>query len=247
MKSFYKGKKVLITGNTGFKGVWLTNVLINFQAEIFGYALRPLTNPSLYDLLSMETKVSQIFGDIRDFELLKNTFKVIQPEIVFHLAAQPLVGYSYQNPRETYDVNVMGTVNVMECIKQSQSVKSVVVITTDKVYQDNEWIYPYRETDILNGFDPYSNSKSCAELVVGSYNNSFIYRKNIPVSTVRSGNVIGGGDFSDARIVPDFLRAFINMESLLIKNPSSVRPYQHVLEPLVAYLLLAKKQYYDFS
>ncbi|KAF0226223.1 MAG: rfbG [Erysipelotrichaceae bacterium] len=247
MKSFYKGKKIFITGHTGFKGSWLTKILIEFGAEVTGYSLEPLSQPALFNMLDFGQSLHNNIGDIRDYDHLSSIFNETQPEIVFHLAAQPIVRESFRDPRTTYDVNVMGTVNILECIRNSNCVKSFVNITTDKVYKNNEWIYGYRENDVLDGFDPYSNSKSCSELVTGSFVRSFLNERKIAVSTVRSGNVIGGGDFATDRIIPDCVRAILSGDSLKIRNPYSTRPYQHVLEPLYVYLTVAMQQYDDFS
>ena len=243
--NFYKDKRVLITGHTGFKGSWLCKILINAGAKITGYSLDTPTNPSLYELANIEDKITNIIGDIRNLNDLQNAFEQSKPEIVFHLAAQPLVIESYHNPVYTYETNVIGTVNILECIRKSDTVKSFVNITTDKVYQNNEWEWGYRETDILNGFDPYSNSKSCSELVTDSYKKSFFSDNRVKISTVRAGNVIGGGDFAENRIIPDCIKAAIKGENIQVRNPKSIRPYQHVLEPLFAYLLIAEKQYKD--
>ena len=241
--SFYKGKKILITGHTGFKGAWLCQMLLNAGAEVTGYALQPNTNPSLYELIHLEERMNSVIGDIRDFETLEKVFDRVEPEIVFHLAAQPIVRESYKNPRYTYETNIMGTVNILECIRQSNCVKSFVNVTTDKVYRNNERGSGFIESDELNGYDPYSNSKSCSELVTYSYVNSFLKEKNIAVSTARAGNVVGGGDFAINRIIPDCVRAALNQEKIIVRNPYSIRPYQHVLEALGAYLLIAQKQY----
>lgn len=240
---FYKNKKVLITGHTGFKGAWMCQVLKEFGADITGYALKPPTNPSLFSLCKMEQDIRSIEGDIRDLEHLRQVFERVQPEIVIHMAAQPIVRESYKNPVYTYDVNVMGTVNVMECVRLTDSVKSVVNVTTDKVYKNKEWEWGYRENEELNGFDPYSNSKSCSELVTESYKNSFFADGRTAISTARAGNVVGGGDFAADRIIPDCFRAIENSCDIIIRNPNSTRPYQHVLEPIFAYLLIAEKQY----
>jgi len=247
MKDFYKGKKVFITGHTGFKGSWLTKILTGFKAEVTGYSLEAPTQPNCFGLLNYGSKLHHTIGDIRDYKSLFKAFEEAQPEIVFHLAAQPIVRESYKDPQYTYEVNVMGTVNILECIRNTSCVKSVVIITTDKVYKNNEWIYGYRETDILDGFDPYSNSKSCAELVTASYTRSFLKEQGISVSTVRAGNVIGGGDFAFDRIIPDCYRAIENKTTLKIRNPYSTRPYQHVLEPLFVYLMIAQVQSKDPS
>lgn len=247
--SFYKDKRVLVTGHTGFKGTWLCKILINCGANVFGYALEPSTNPALFKMLRLEEKMFSIIGDIRDYENLKRVFDEVQPEVVLHLAAQPLVLESYKNPRETYETNVMGTVNILECVRNSKSVKSFLNVTTDKVYLNKEWQWGYRENEELKGFDPYSNSKSCSELVTYSYVKSFFEDKEenmkVSISTARAGNVIGGGDFASNRIVPDCVKAAIKGEKIVVRNPYSIRPYQHVLEPLYAYLMIAKGQYED--
>ena len=242
---FYKGKKVLVTGHTGFKGTWLCQMLLECGAEVFGYSLEPNTKPNLFDLCDMNSRVNSRIGDIRDYENLSKYFAMIDPEIVFHLAAQPIVRDSYKDPVYTYETNVMGTVNLLEAIRHTPSVKSVVNITTDKVYKNNEWCWGYREDEPLDGFDPYSNSKSCSELVTHSYINSFYSDKEIAISTARAGNVLGGGDFSNDRIIPDSVRAALNKETIQVRNPNSIRPYQHVLEPLHVYLTIAYRQYND--
>lgn len=246
--TFYKNKKVLITGHTGFKGSWLCKCLIDAGALVTGYALEPPTEPSLFKMCELETEMHSIIGDIRDLKHLQQTFENIQPEIVIHMAAQPLVRKSYEEPVHTYEVNVMGTVNVLECIRHSISVKSFLNVTTDKVYLNKEWQWGYRENEELNGYDPYSNSKSCSELITDSYKNCFFSDKGssikrVAISTARAGNVIGGGDFSADRIIPDCLRAFQQGKALEVRNPYSMRPYQHVLEPVIAYLLIAMEQY----
>ena len=243
MKDFYKNKKVLITGHTGFKGSWLSQILINWGANIAGYSLNPPTNPNLFNLLDLESNMNSIIGDIRDLDKLKEVFNEFKPEIVIHMAAQPLVRESYENPVYTFETNVMGTVNICECVRQSDSVKSFLNVTTDKVYENVEKQEGYKEDEKLDGFDPYSNSKSCSELVTHSYINSFLNELNIPTSTARAGNVIGGGDFAKDRIIPDCFRACENHENIIIRNPYSIRPYQHVLEPLAMYLTIAKEQY----
>jgi len=243
--SFFKNKKVLVTGHTGFKGSWLCKLLVIAGAEVTGYALQPPTNPSLFELCHLAQQIHSIEGDIRDLVHLKTVFNEAQPEIVIHLAAQPIVRESYKNPVYTYETNVMGTVNVLECIRLTSCVKSFVNVTTDKVYLNKEWIWGYRESEELNGYDPYSNSKSCSELVTSSYINSFFQDMNIAVSTVRAGNVIGGGDFALDRIIPDCIRAAKKKENIIVRNPFSIRPYQHVLEPIVAYLMIANEQYND--
>ncbi|MFI3254584.1 MAG: CDP-glucose 4,6-dehydratase [Eubacteriales bacterium] len=243
--SFYKGKTVFVTGHTGFKGSWLCSLLLELGAKVIGYALEPNTTPNLFTLLKLEEKITHIQGDIRDYENIHHAISTYQPEIVLHLAAQPLVRESYENPVYTYETNVMGTVNLCEAIRNTTSVKSFLNVTTDKVYENKEWHWGYRENEPLNGFDPYSNSKSCSELVTSSYINSFFKEKNIPVSTARAGNVIGGGDFSADRIIPDCVRAMEEKKDICIRNPHSTRPYQHVLEPICAYLMIAQEQYLD--
>lgn len=245
--SVYKDKNVLVTGHTGFKGTWLCKILVNAEANVIGYSLNPPTNPNLFEISEVEDKLTSIVGDVRDFEKLKNVFEEYRPEFVFHLAAQPIVRDSYKDPRYTYDTNVMGTVNVLECVRLCSCVKSVLNVTTDKVYHNNEWSWGYRENDPLDGYDPYSNSKSCSELVTHSYKNSFFYNGKVAISTVRAGNVIGGGDFANDRIIPDCVRAMDKGDVIKVRNPFSIRPYQHVLEPLYVYLLIASKQYEDES
>lgn len=249
--SFYKDKKVLVTGHTGFKGTWLCRMLVNAGAEVTGYSLEPPTNPNLFYLAGLTNRMKSILGDIRDFKHLQQVFEQVKPEIVFHLAAQPIVGDSYKIPRDTYEINLMGTVNIMECIRLFSCVRSVVNVTTDKVYQNKEWYWGYRENEPLDGFDPYSNSKSCSELITHSYKDSFFANEEVAISTARAGNVIGGGDFANNRIIPDCVRAMAEekftgiKKRILVRNPYSVRPYQHVLEPLAVYLIIAAKQYKD--
>lgn len=242
---FFKGKTVLVTGHTGFKGAWLCKMLVNAGADVVGYALNPPTEPSLFELIDLKHRMHSIIGDIRDLKHLENVFAEYQPEIVMHLAAQPIVRDSYKNPVYTYETNVMGTVNICECVRLNPCVKSFLNVTTDKVYHNNEWEWGYRENDPLDGYDPYSNSKSCSELVTHSYINSFFNEMDVAVSTARAGNVIGGGDFANDRIIPDCVRAMAKGESIGVRNPYSTRPYQHVLEPLAAYLLIAQRQYED--
>lgn len=241
--NFYKGKKVLVTGHTGFKGSWLCKMLSNAGAEVTGYSLNPSTTPSLFEIAGIENDIRSVIGDIRDLESLKRVFDEAQPEIVLHLAAQPIVRDSYKDPVYTYETNVMGTVNICECVRRSKSVKSFLNVTTDKVYLNKEWAWGYRENEELDGYDPYSNSKSCSELVTHSYINSFFNDMGIAVSTARAGNVIGGGDFANDRIIPDCIRAAIKEEDIIVRNPFSTRPYQHVLEPLYAYLMIAAMQF----
>ena len=241
--AFYKGKKVFITGHTGFKGSWMCKALALAGARVTGYAQKPPTNPSLFEMCGISGQIHSVIGDIRDLEKLKSAFAQAQPEIVIHMAAQPIVRDSYKNPVYTYDVNVMGTVNILECVRLSDSVKSFVNVTTDKVYLNREWEWGYRENEELNGYDPYSNSKSCSELVTASYKNSFFQDREIAVSTARAGNVIGGGDFANDRIIPDCIRAVCGGKEIIVRNPYSTRPYQHVLEPVMAYLMIARAQY----
>lgn len=242
--SFYKGKKVLITGHTGFKGTWLCKLLVNSGAKVVGYALEAPPNPSLFELSEVEKNINSYIGDIRDYDSLKKMFEIEQPEIVIHMAAQPLVRDSYQEPKYTYEVNVVGTVNVLECVRLTPSVKSFLNVTTDKVYlNDDIPNHPFKEDEPLDGYDPYSNSKSCSELVTHSYKKSFFQDGRCAISTARAGNVLGGGDFAKDRIIPDCIRAIKNNATLVVRNPYSTRPYQHVLEPLVVYLEICEKQY----
>ena len=243
----YKGKRVLITGHTGFKGTWMVEVLKSVGADVTGYALEPPTDPSLFMLSRAEEGIQSVVGDIRDLEHLGRVFQEVQPEIVIHMAAQPIVRLSYREPVYTYETNVMGTVNVLEAIRNTSSVRSVINVTTDKVYKNREWEWGYRENEELGGYDPYSNSKACSELVTESYKNAFLSEAGVAVSTCRAGNVIGGGDFAADRIIPDCIRALEKGEDIIVHNPDSTRPYQHVLEPVVAYLMIAMKQYEDAS
>lgn len=244
--AFYKDKKVFVTGHTGFKGTWLCRMLVNAGAIVTGYSLEPPTNPSLFAIADLEDKMTSIIGDVRDLDHMMRIFTMTEPEIVLHLAAQPIVRDSYKDPRYTYETNVMGTVNLLECVRKTPSVKSVLNVTTDKVYHNNEWCWGYREDEPLDGYDPYSNSKSCSELVTHSYINSFFNKLDSPaVSTARAGNVIGGGDFANDRIIPDCIRAMKAGTRIGVRNPYSTRPYQHVLEPLAVYLTIAQKQFED--
>lgn len=243
MNSFWKGKKVFITGHTGFKGSWMSRVLLGLGADLTGYSLPAPTEPNLFSIAGLEGSMESIIGDIRDFEKLQKAIKKAAPEIVIHLAAQPIVREGYRDPRNTYETNVMGTVNILECLRVIDGVRSFVNVTTDKVYHNNEWCWGYRENDALDGYDPYSNSKSCSELVTNSYKNSFFKDRGVSVSTARAGNVIGGGDFAADRIIPDCIRAVMEKEKVIVRNPHSTRPYQHVLEPICAYLMIAEKQY----
>lgn len=247
--SFYKGKKIFVTGHTGFKGSWLCKMLSNAGAKVTGYSLEAPTKPSLFEIAELASDIHSVIGDIRDYASLKKAFDEAQPEIVLHLAAQPIVRDSYKDPAYTYETNVMGTVNILECVRNSSCVKSFLNVTTDKVYLNREWNWGYRENEELDGYDPYSNSKSCSELVTHSYKRSFFTDKDgkptMPISTARAGNVIGGGDFATDRIIPDSVRAAQKHEDIIVRNPFSTRPYQHVLEPLYAYLLIAMMQYKD--
>lgn len=243
--SFYKGKSVLVTGHTGFKGSWMCKLLVDAGAKVTGYALQPPTKPDLFSLCGIEEKMNSEQGDIRDLSHLMSVFEKVQPEIVIHMAAQPIVRESYKHPVYTYETNVMGTVNVLECVRLTKSVKSFVNVTTDKVYLNKEWDWGYRENEELNGYDPYSNSKSCSELVTSSYLHSFFQDEDVAISTVRAGNVIGGGDFAVDRIIPDCIRAAHEEKNIIVRNPYSTRPYEHVLEPVCVYLKLAEAQYKD--
>lgn len=245
MLEFYRGKRVFVTGHTGFKGSWLCTVLLMAGAEVTGYALPPAASPNLWELCGLEDKMRSVYGDIRDLEALWRAFEQAKPEIVFHLAAQPIVREGYRDPANTYSVNVMGTVHILECVRRSGGVKSFLNVTTDKVYENCSQPLGCRETDRLNGSDPYSNSKSCSELVTDSYRNSYFSEAGPSISTARAGNVIGGGDFAADRIIPDCVRAVQRGGPVRLRNPDSVRPYQHVLEPLSAYLLIAQRQYED--
>ncbi len=241
---FYRGKRVFLTGHTGFKGSWLCAILTMAGAQVTGYALPP-ASPSLYELLHLDEKLDSVYGDVRDLDGLWEAFEQARPEIVFHLAAQPIVREGYRDPVGTYSTNVMGTVHLLECVRRAGTVRSVLNITTDKVYENRQWPWGYRESDGLNGIDPYANSKSCSELVTDSYRSSFLAGRGVAVSTARAGNVIGGGDFAPDRIIPDCVRAVRKGGAIRLRNPNSIRPYQHVLEPLSAYLLIAQRQYED--
>ncbi len=247
LMDFYRGKRVFISGHTGFNGTWLCEMLVLAGADVTGYALEPPTTPALFSLTGIENSIHSLTGDIRDFQGLKRAMDQAQPEIVIHMAAQPLVRESYANPMYTYETNVMGTVNILECVRSSPCVKSFLNVTTDKVYRNREWEWGYRENEELAGYDPYSNSKSCSELVTGTYRDCFLKDEGIAVSTARAGNVIGGGDFARDRIIPDCVRAAMKGEDIVVRNPGSIRPYQHVLEPLYAYLLILARQYENAS
>ena len=245
-RKFYAGKRGAVTGHTGFKGTWLCRILMLAGAKVTGYSLNPPTEPSVYGLLDMEASgMTSVIGDVRDLAQLRKVFEETEPEIVLHLAAQPIVRDSYKEPVYTYETNVMGTVNLLECVRLTPSVKSVLNVTTDKVYENREWEYGYRECDPLDGYDPYSNSKSCSELVTHSYQKSFFQERDCAISTARAGNVIGGGDFANDRIIPDCVRAMEAGKQIGVRNPYSTRPFQHVLEPLFVYLQIAQKQYED--
>ena len=250
INKFYKNKKVLITGHNGFKGSWLSKILVMFGAEVSGFSLKPNTNPSLFNVLNLENEINSYYGDITNLNELKNVIEKEKPEIIFHLAAQPLVRKSYEDPVNTYKTNILGTVNLLDSLKRNTFIKSVVMITTDKVYENKEWVFPYRENDRLGGYDPYSSSKACAELVIKSYRDSFFnlgeYKKNhnILIASCRGGNVIGGGDWSKDRIVPDIIKSIYEDNNMLeIRSPNAIRPWQHVLELLSGYLLIGKYLY----
>ena len=245
---FYRGRKVLITGHTGFKGSWLSILLTWLGAEVYGYALDPPTEPSLYELASVDDLLSSTIGDIRNYDLLLNTLKEVKPEVIIHMAAQPLVKESYRNPRETFEINVMGTVNLLDAVRQIPGVRAILNVTSDKCYENKEWHWGYRENEPMGGYDPYSNSKGCSELVTSSFRNSFYNPKTysnhgLALATGRAGNVLGGGDWAEDRLVPDFIRAIMRGEELKIRSPYAIRPWQHVLEPLSGYLLLCEKLY----
>ena len=243
--SFYKAKKVLLTGHTGFKGSWMSVMLVNAGAEVIGYSSCSKAETRLFDLCGVKDQITHIKGDVRDLNHLLEVFCTYQPEIVIHMAAQPIVRDSYKDPVGTYSTNVMGTVNICEAVRQTQSVRSLLNVTTDKVYENKEWEWGYRENEPLDGYDPYSNSKSCSELVTHSYKSSFFTDGRVAVSTARAGNVIGGGDFANDRIIPDCIRAAVKGEDIIVRNPFSTRPYQHVLEPVYAYLMIAARQHED--
>lgn len=239
--AFWRGKGVFITGHTGFKGGWLSLWLQRLGAEVTGYALPPSTTPSLFSVANVAAEMNSVLGDIRDLDALKRVLEQSRPEIVFHMAAQPLVRASYADPIETYSTNVLGTVNLFEAIRAQGSVKAVVNVTSDKAYENREWVWGYRETDPMGGYDPYSSSKGCAELVTAAYRRSF----GLPVASVRAGNVIGGGDWSPDRLVPDVLAALAANRPIEIRNPAATRPWQHVLEPLRGYLAVAERVFDD--
>jgi CDP-glucose 4,6-dehydratase len=245
---FWVGKRVFLTGHTGFKGSWLSLWLQALGAELTGFALSPPTNPSLFEVANVAVGMKSVIGDIRDIDILENSMIEAMPEIVIHMAAQPLVRYSYVDPVETYATNVMGTVHLFEAVRKTKSVKAVVNITTDKCYENREWEWGYRENEAMGGYDPYSNSKGCAELVTSAYRSSFFnpdeYKKHgVALASARAGNVIGGGDWAQDRLIPDVIAAFSAGRPVEIRNPKAIRPWQHVLEPLRGYLMLAEKLY----
>ena len=241
MKFTYKNKKVLITGNTGFKGSWLSMILKNMGAEVLGYSLKPDTKPSLFEICNLKNEVRTVYGDIKDNKLLEETVTEFDPDIIFHLAAQPLVRLSYKDPRLTYETNVIGTLNVYEAARKCSNLKAIVSITTDKCYENKEWVYGYRENDSMGGYDPYSSSKGCMELLSSSYRRSFFEKQGILLATCRAGNVIGGGDWAEDRLLPDFARAVSEDKNINLRNPLATRPWQHVLEPLSGYLAIGEK------
>lgn len=238
---FWKGKRVFLTGHTGFKGSWMSLWLQQVGADVTGYALEPNTNPSLFEQADVGSKITSIIGDVRDNDKIKAAIEECKPEIVFHLAAQPLVGLSFEQPLETYEVNVMGTANTLDACRSVQGLQAIVVITSDKCYENREWMWGYRENEAMGGFDPYSNSKGCAELVTSAYRQSFFTPLGIPLASARAGNVIGGGDWADNRLVPDVLKAYRAGMQPKIRNGDAIRPWQHVLEPIRGYLVLAEQ------
>ena len=239
--SIYKNKKVIITGHTGFKGTWLTLILKKLGAEVLGYSLEPNTNPSLFNICNLNNGIKNFYGDIRNDKFLEEVIKEFNPDIIFHLAAQPLVRLSYKNPKLTYETNVIGTLNIYEAARKCSNLKAIVSITTDKCYENREWVYGYRENDPMGGYDPYSSSKGCVELLSNSYRKSFFEKEGILLATCRAGNVIGGGDWAEDRLIPDFVRAVSKNEKIIIRNPLATRPWQHVLEPLRGYLSIGLK------
>lgn len=249
-EKFWNRKKVLITGHTGFKGSWLTIILNKLGADVYGYALDPPTNPSLFNEARVGELVSSRIGDIRDYDKLSRFILESKPEIIIHMAAQPLVRESYRNPVETYEVNVMGTVKILEAARHNPGIKAILNVTTDKCYDNKEWFWGYRENEPMGGYDPYSNSKGCSELVTSAYRNSFFnpkdYNKHgVALASARAGNVIGGGDWAEDRLIPDFIRAILRNEEVRIRSPHAIRPWQHVLDPLKGYLMLAERLYSD--
>ncbi len=244
---FWRSKRVLVTGHTGFKGSWLSLWLQSLDANVIGLALAPTTNPALFYEARVSEGMTSILGDICDYETVHRAMEKAQPEIVIHMAAQPLVRYSYQEPIKTYATNVMGTVNVLEAVRQVGTARAVINVTTDKCYENNEWIWGYRENEPMGGYDPYSSSKGCAELVTSAYRRSFYGSAGIALASARAGNVIGGGDWAQDRLIPDVLRAFEKKQSVFIRYPNAIRPWQHVLEPLSGYLRLAEQLYQNVN
>ncbi|MDF2472489.1 MAG: CDP-glucose 4,6-dehydratase [Anaerocolumna sp.] len=249
-KAFWQGKKIFLTGHTGFKGSWLCIWLHSLGANVTGYALTPPTKPNLFEICNVQHLITSVIGDVRDYAKLEQTLQQAQPDIVIHMAAQPLVRDSYKNPVDTYAINVMGTVHLLEAVRHCKSVKAIVNVTTDKCYENKEWVWGYRENEPMGGYDPYSNSKGCSELVTASYRNSFFnpteYQKHgVGLASARAGNVIGGGDWAAERLIPDCIDALLHDSKVIIRNPFAIRPWQHVLEPLSGYLLLAQRLYED--
>jgi CDP-glucose 4,6-dehydratase len=242
-KDFWNKRKVLLTGHTGFKGTWLSLILTSLNAEVVGYALKPNTEPSFFAAVEDKLKVQSIIGDIKDYQHLKQVVDKVNPEIIIHMAAQPIVRLSYDDPVETYGTNVLGLVHLLDIAKNCKQLKALLNVTSDKCYENNEWLWGYRESDRLGGHDPYSNSKACAELVTSSFRQSFFNKLNIGLATARAGNVIGGGDWSQDRLIPDFIRAQQSNNSLSIRNPKAIRPWQHVIEPVLGYLNLCERLY----
>jgi len=243
VNSFYDRKRVLVTGHTGFKGSWLSLWLTIMGAKVLGYALEPNTDPNLFNVLNLQKDIDHVIGDVRDFEKLREVITEFKPEIVFHVAAQPLVRFSYREPRLTYETNVMGTVNLLEAVRQTKSVRAVVNVTSDKCYENKEWVWGYREIDPMGGYDPYSSSKGCSELITAAYRNSYFKNTETAIASARAGNVIGGGDWAEDRLIPDIVRSLSQGKQIIIRNPKATRPWQHVLEPLSGYLLLGKLLY----
>lgn len=247
LKNFYKGKTIFITGHTGFKGTWLTKILLNLGAKVIGFSKFSESDLKFYNSLKLTDQLTSIDADILHYDELLNALVKSKPDIVFHLAAQPIVKESYTNPKKTFETNIMGTVNILEASRYIDTLKSIINVTTDKVYENKEWYWPYKETDRLVGKDPYSNSKSCSELISFSYRNSFFLDSKKSLSTLRSGNVFGGGDFSKDRLIPDIMKSVYKNKQLTLRNPTSTRPYQHVLDTLNGYLIIAKNQFNDTS
>ncbi|MBN1185181.1 MAG: CDP-glucose 4,6-dehydratase [Bacteroidales bacterium] len=249
-KEFWKGKRVLVTGHTGFKGTWLSLLLHNLGCEVYGFALEPPTEPSMFEETRVKELVTSHIGDVRNYEEFSSFVRICKPEIIIHMAAQPLVRESYLNPVETYQINVMGTVNLLEAVRHTQGIKALVNVTTDKCYENREWIWGYRENEPLGGYDPYSNSKGCSELITAAYRDSFFNASDfsqhgVAIGSARAGNVIGGGDWAEDRLIPDFIRSIAKGRKVKIRSPYSVRPWQHVLESLNGYLMLAERLYID--